>query len=133
MLLIATMLTAALVLVAPYTRSSRRARVAFAAAVMLLDALAAREIGSSVPSPPASTAVAFAGVLMLTLPGFALWWTALDREAGLRRLALDHLARAGGLRAWLEAEPGSGNSDALGTSLPGEALAGPPPTVDARP
>lgn len=81
MLLIAgaVLLAAALVL-APRTRRSGPPRTLFVLLVLLVDGLALRAIYGSAGPKDAGEAILVAGVMVLGLGGFLLWWTDIDRS-----------------------------------------------------
>jgi drug/metabolite transporter (DMT)-like permease len=80
------LLAAALVL-APRTRRSGLPRTLFVLLVLALDGLALRAVYGAQGPKDAGEAILVAGVMVLGLGGFLLWWTDIDRSVPRATLA----------------------------------------------
>ncbi len=82
----AVLLVFALVL-APRTRRSGLPRTLFVLLVLVADALALRALYGSQGPQDAGEAILVAGVMVLGLGGFVLWWSDIDRSVPRALLA----------------------------------------------
>jgi hypothetical protein len=86
-------------------------RAVFVVLVAIVDVWALFEVCGPAGPRTAPGALLFSGVLMLTLPGFVLWWRAMDRTAIRRRVGevgsvVDFLLLRDGFDEGLEPDQG---------------------------